>query len=1033
MGVAGSVGLLSPCSDAVPAVQLRVNDVERRVMVDTGCSQCLVHVSCCGSWTRSSAAIVTMDGSRHQCMGVTTVCIHAECEPPKFVQALVVNFRPLNFDFILGMNGVLAFGGMCVRSDGTVMLGPRNSISEVEEADRKTENWSMDENMNRSGGVTGEIFEGKPVGRASKELASRNLVVDESDFVVRFDARTRQWTAAWKWTDDRQPDALKNCVAEYKIKPEAKEEYEKEIGEWMERGWLRRYDESKHGKPKGLIPLMAVVQKNKTKVRPVLDFRELNEHIQPFTANADVCAEKIRQWRKKGSNVALIDLTKAYLQIAMDEELWPYQTVVYEGERLCLTRLGFGLNVGPVIMRAVLEAVLKQDPVVHAGTSAYIDDVFVDESIVPAEAVKAHLEQFGLTCKAPERLREGTRVLGVRVEQKGDNLVWKRENAFGDVPTKLTRRTVFSLCGKLVGHLPVCGWLRVAAAYVKRRVNAVTGGWDDPVKDDGSIRRMLMEMVNRVHESDPAKGRWDVTADEMTVWTDASSLALGVVLEVDGCVVEDASWLRAEDATHINLAELDAAVKGVNMAIVWGAKKIRLFTDSKTVFHWVSDALSGKARLKTKASSEMLIRRRVALLVSLVTEYELDVRVEYVTSSCNLADTLTRVPSEWLKPDSRTSFACCAQASAHRTNIRAVHESCGHPGIRRTLYFARMQDPTVTRRQAREAVKSCEECQTVDPAPVRWTRGSLSVEEVWQRLAVDVTHVSGASYLTIVDCGPSRFAIWRQLRATDSTSVCRQLESVFRERGAPDEVLLDNATVFHSRTMSDLLEAWSVAARYRCAYEASGNGVVERNHRTIKTAVARSRFSVEEAVYWYNVTPKDDCTESTAPGARVYRYRMRARPVSALVNQQQPSGDDGPVSRVTARSSGGSYCVGDSVWVRRRGSRCTERSTMGTVTAVVSNLCVEVDGVPRHIRNLRPCERRSRRQSRPVGARRMSPDEDLPLLVTLPQESRAAETRPSICPTEPVPAEGRERTVFTLPSRSTARCLRIAPPRRQLQ
>ena len=105
---------------------------------------------------------------------------------------------------------------------------------------------------------------------------------------------------------------------------------------------------------------------------------------------------------------------------------------------------------------------------------------------------------------------------------------------------------------------------------------------------------------------------------------------------------------------------------------------------------------------------------------------------------------------------------------------------------------------------------------------------------------------------------------------------------------------------------------------------------------------------------------------------------------------------------------------------------------MGTVTAVVSSLCVEVDGIPRHIRNLRPCQRR--RQICPIGERRVSPNEDPPLLITLPEESLAAETRSITCPvTEPVSAEGRERTVFTLPSRSAARCLRIAPPKRQLR
>ena len=37
-----------------------------------------------------------------------------------------------------------------------------------------------------------------------------------------------------------------------------------------------------------------------------------------------------------------------------------------------------------------------------------------------------------------------------------------------------------------------------------------------------------------------------------------------------------------------------------------------------------------------------------------------------------------------------------------------------------------------------------------------------------------------------------------------------------------------------------------------------GNGIVERCHRAIKHIAARTRCFIMEALYWYNVTPKDD-------------------------------------------------------------------------------------------------------------------------------------------------------------------------------
>ena len=51
------------------------------------------------------------------------------------------------------------------------------------------------------------------------------------------------------------------------------------------------------------------------------------------------------------------------------------------------------------------------------------------------------------------------------------------------------------------------------------------------------------------------------------LWANASSLALRAALEVDGDVVEDVAWLRSsKEATHINLSELEAAIRGINLA-----------------------------------------------------------------------------------------------------------------------------------------------------------------------------------------------------------------------------------------------------------------------------------------------------------------------------------------------------------------------------------------------------------------------------------------------------------------------------------
>ena len=57
-------------------------------------------------------------------------------------------------------------------------------------------------------------------------------------------------------------------------------------------------------------------------------------------------------------------------------------------------RMGFGLNVLPSIMRAVVEATLLKDDTVWQATSAYIN-----EDIASATRARKHLANFRLVSK----------------------------------------------------------------------------------------------------------------------------------------------------------------------------------------------------------------------------------------------------------------------------------------------------------------------------------------------------------------------------------------------------------------------------------------------------------------------------------------------------------------------------------------------------------------------------------------------------------------------------------------------------------
>lgn len=846
------------------------------------------------------------------------------------LDVVVVEALVADCDVLLGVDGIDELGGVSVFRGVAKFHGDKSELcgGHMEHAGNAEVVASVILKQPRTAGNAGE----------GRDMC---LTVEDRDFSAVFDGE--RWVVQWKW--EREPPQLNNRCSGYRVSEEVRADFEAEVMVWIKEGILVPHDVDRHGQAAGLIPLMAVSQPNKNKVRPVLDYRELNQHIKSCPgADVDVCGEKLREWRQRGESVEMLDLRKAYLQLHVSEELQRYQTVQFKGKVYVLTRLGFGLASAPKIMTKVLGKILSLREDVRIGTDSYIDDIIVDTTVVSAATVRSHLKTFGLAAKDPVPLSEA-RVLGLRVyaNDRSVELQWKRDNCLPRVEGALTKRIVFSICGQLVSHYPVAGWLRVWCSYAKRLASG--GKWDDGVSV--GVGSVLGEVLERVASADPVHGSWCVASGARgKVWCDASSLALGVCLELGGRVAEDASWLRKEgDCAHINVAELEAVLKGVNLGIRWGLKEMELVTDSATVAGWVGSVIRDAKRPKVSGLGEMLVKRRLGMLSELISGYGLALSISLVPSSLNKADVLTRVPKRWLKGVvSRQEEVVCAGVSESETRdgdmkaaVTRSHER-HHLGIKRTFFLAKKElGNEVTQAVVEDVVRGCDPCHRIDPAPVKWEKGSLDVETTWSRVAVDVTHYAGSPYLTMVDCGPGRFAVWKKLKHETGGEVSGHVESLFRERGVPCEIVSDNGPCFKSRLFADLLSKWQVRHVLSCAYRASGNGIVERNHRTVKRMAARTGGDVRDMAMFYNASPGG---KDTIPAETVYKYSLVTPGVS----------HSGPEVRT---SSSCPFRVGDMVYVRPPSARCTTVWGRGTVTGVNSNVSVLVGGVPRHVRDLR--------------------------------------------------------------------------------
>ena len=734
----------------VPVINIRLNGQSVQALVDTGCTKSMVRTGLCDK-VESETVLVAFDGSEVECKGAARVNVSIGSKSVT-QEVLVMDQMVGGIDMVIGMDLMTLLGGVRV-SKGQVQFGDICAVAWGEQ---------------------------------------RKPDIEDKDFEAFFDGKS--WEVRYFWTEGGPP-VLKNSVSEYAktMDPVKRQEYEAEVDRWVDNGILIPWD----GEVRGVIPLMAVEQPTKNKVRPVLDFREVNKSVSCHTGDdfMDICSEKLREWRRLNGDGEIVDLKAAYLQVRVSQDLWKYQLVRYKGKVYCLTRLGFGLSSAPRIMTKILKTVLGQDEVVKKGTSSFIDDIMVNTSVLTADRVISHLKEGGLEAKEPEAL-EGGAALGLKISRSADGeLVFGRANTIPEVGEELTRKELFSVCGKLVGHYPTASWLRVVCSYLKR--HAEGDRWEDFV--GVAVRDRLKSVVAEVKKDDPVRGRWRVPRSSSgVVWCDASDLALGVVLDIQGVEVEDASWMRKKDYNHINVAELEAVLKGVNLCLKWDLKDIVVMVDSATVFGWVNLTLSGDRKVKTKGAAEILVKRRLGTLSSLVEEFGLTVTMKLVKSGQNKADVLTRVRRKWQIDEKMVG--CVAMEE-----VKELHDK-HHMGVERSWYLAKQVDKNVTKDDVKKVVKKCVPCQSIDPAPTTHVEGSLGVDEDWTRLALDVTHYGGRPYLSMVDCGPGRFVLWRELRGESAVEICKELDNVFHERGPVAEVLMDNALAFRSNEMSLLLE-----------------------------------------------------------------------------------------------------------------------------------------------------------------------------------------------------------------------------------
>ena len=86
--------------------------------------------------------------------------------------------------------------------------------------------------------------------------------------------------------------------------------------------------------------------------------------------------------------------------------------------------------------------------------------------------------------------------------QKTEERIFGKEK-LPEIVDDPTKKEVFSICGRMVGHYPACGWLRVACSFVKRQIDVEE--WNQKVGT--RVKELLSDILARLRNEDSVKGQ----------------------------------------------------------------------------------------------------------------------------------------------------------------------------------------------------------------------------------------------------------------------------------------------------------------------------------------------------------------------------------------------------------------------------------------------------------------------------------------------------------------------------------------------
>ena len=146
--------------------------------------------------------------------------------------------------------------------------------------------------------------------------------------------------------------------------------------------------------------------------------------------------------------------------------------------------------------------------------------------------------------------------------------------------------------------------------------------------------------------------------------------------------------------------------------------------------------------------------------------------------------------------------------------------------------------------QLKQLVLNCQLCLKYSRSKKKQDTSSSLGQEIplfpWTKLATDIFHFEGNSYLVLVDY-TSHFPIVCRLKAMAAKHIADHIKQIFAKYGWPDTIVSDNRPCYASETFKELTKEYQVNYITSSPHYPQSNGLAEKYVQIIKNLFYKAK------------------------------------------------------------------------------------------------------------------------------------------------------------------------------------------------